>query len=181
MSGGAVVSAGALLIVLVMLPLARRWATREDALRASREQLNRLQVLVASENRLRRALDERNLAYRAASARLIAGTTPALAGSNLQVLLQRFADESAVQLDRVDVVGEPKADQSGLLAVPARFQGRGDIYGLVDFLYRIERGEKLLVIDELNVNAPFWISDTRQTLVWSVRLHGLHSASEAGP
>src|SRR2546426_5857478 len=51
-------------------------------------------------------------------------------------LFRSYADESSVQLDRVDVAGQPRADKPGLLATPVQLQGQGDIYGLVDFLDR---------------------------------------------
>src|SRR2546426_8570758 len=134
--GGAIVSVIGVAVVLLVLPFAQRWQAREAAYAASREQWVRLETLAASTDRLQRALDERKLARAADEARLVTGATPALAASVLQGLLQRYADESSVQLDRVDVAGQPRADKPGLLATPVQLQGQGDIYGLVDFLDR---------------------------------------------
>src|SRR5438445_13769842 len=186
--GGALVSATALVIVLVGLPLAHHWAAREAAYTASRERWLRLATLVASTDRLRRALDERKAAHAADEARLVTGATPALAASALQGLLQRYADESAVQLDRVDVASQPRPDKPGLLAIPVQLQGQGDIYGLVDFLYRLERGERLLVLDDVTLNAGLaWLPSAAfaggrqsQRLTWSIRLHGLYGAVARG-
>jgi len=183
--GGASVSAAALVIVLGILPFGRRWAAREDAYAASREQWVRLATLAASTDGLRRTLAEQQRAFAADVARLVSGATPALAASSLQGLLQRYADESAVQLDRVDVAGQPRPDRPGLVAIPVQLQGQGDIYGLVDFLYRLERGEKLLVVDDLTLNAGVaWMPSAgfaggsrSQRLTWSVRLHGLYGAA----
>ena len=185
---GAIVSAIALAVVLLVLPLAHRWAARELAYATSRDQWVRLATLAANTGRLRRALEERKLAFAAEQARLVTGATPALAASGLQGLLQRYADESAVQLDRVDVAGRPRPDAPGLLAIPVQLQAQGDIYGLVDFLYRLERGEKLLVVDDLTLNAGFaWMPTPAfaggrqsQRLTWSVRLHGLYGAAARG-
>jgi len=193
--GGALVSATALLIVLLGLPFAHHWAVREAAYTTSREQWLRLAALAANTDRLRRALDEQKSAYAADEARLVTGATPALAASALQGLLQRYADESSVQLNRVDVASQPRPDQSGLLAIPVQLQGQGDIYGLVDFLFRLERGDKLLALDELSLNAGFGpgfvpgfvptfgqrmrlrLVQAPQSLTWSLRLHGLYRAS----
>ena len=183
--GGASVSAAALVIVLGILPFGRRWAAREDAYAASREQWVRLATLAASTDGLRRTLAEQQRAFAVDEARLVSGATPALAASSLQGLLQRYADESAVQLDRVDVAGQPRPDRPGLVAIPVQLQGQGDIYGLVDFLYRLERGEKLLVVDDLTLNAGVaWMPSAgfaggsrSQRLTWSVRLHGLYGAA----
>jgi type II secretory pathway component PulM len=180
-AGGAAVSAIALFVVLLMLPFIHQWSAREAAIGASRDQWTRLQALVSGESRLRRALDTVRLAQQSVRARLLTGPTAAVAASNLQVLLQRYADESAVQLDRVDAVGEPEASREGLLAIPVRLQVHGDVYGLVDFLYRLQHGEKLLVTDELGVNAGLESTMGSQSLTWSVRLHGLYPASAQTP
>src|SRR6267143_3694222 len=57
--GGALVSATALLIVLLGLPLAHHWAVREATYTASREKWQRLAALTASTDGLRRAVDAR--------------------------------------------------------------------------------------------------------------------------
>jgi hypothetical protein len=165
-------------VTQVVLPFADRWAARERAYAASREQWVRLQGLVASEARLRQALDRERNVQRSSGNLLAPGTTPALAASGLQALLRRYAEESMLQLDRVDVAGQPKADRPGLLEIPVALQGQGDIYGLVDFLFRVQHGERLLVIDELLVNAgyarPLAQDGGVRALVWSLRAHGLY-------
>ncbi len=177
-SAGAAVSAAALAVSFLVLPLADRWETREAVHRASRAQWIRLQALVASEDRLRRALDQQRRAQRTSAEVLLTGATPTLAASNLQVLLQQYAEESMVELSRVDVAGEPKAARPGLLAIPVVLQGKGDVYGLVDFLDRVQHGERLLVVEELTVNArAAWMGDAG-VLTWSLRAHGLYSTSE---
>ena len=180
-AGGAAVSALALFVVLLGLPFARQWTAREASIAAGRDQWARLQALVSGESRLQRALDTLRLSQQSVRARLLTGTTPAVAGSNLQVLLQRYADESAVQLDRVDAVAEPEASREGLLAIPVRLQVHGDVYGLVDFLYRLQHGEKLLVTDELGINAGLESTLGSQALTWSVRLHGLYPVASQTP
>ncbi|PYP72474.1 MAG: hypothetical protein DMD41_08860 [Gemmatimonadetes bacterium] len=187
--GGALVSATALVLVLLGLPFAHRWAVREAAYRASREQWLRFAALTANTDRLRRALDERKLAHATGEARLVTGATPALAASALQGLLQRYADESSVQLNRVDVASQPRPAQPGLLAIPVQLQCQGDIYGLVDFLSRLEGGEKLLPLDELSLNAGYAMGyrsgsgprrdKAPQSFSWSLRLHGLYRAGGA--
>jgi type II secretory pathway component PulM len=194
--GGALVSATALMIVLLALPFAHHWVLREVAYAASREQWLRFAALAANTERLRRALGDGKVAHAADEARLVTGATPALAASSLQGLLQRYADESSVQLNRVDVASQPRPDHPGLLAIPVQLQCQGDIYGLVDFLSRLQRGEKLLAIDELSVNARFamdvsprlgprfgprsgprLVGTVPQSFSWSLRLHGLYRAA----
>lgn len=176
--GGALASAALLTTALVVLPLARRWAAREASYAASRAQWARLAGLADSTDRLRGARDTQGLAQRSDQARLVTGATPALAASSLQGLLQRYAEDAAVQLDRVDVAAQPRADRAGLLAIPVHLQGQTDVFGLVAFLYRLQASETLLVIDDLTVNAAVEGRDGRQTLMWAVRLHGLYRPAE---
>src|SRR5947207_5696755 len=81
-AGGATVSALALFVVLLALPFAHQWTAREASIGAGRDQWARLQGLVSGESRLRRALDTLRLSQQSVRARLLTGTTPAVAGSN---------------------------------------------------------------------------------------------------
>jgi hypothetical protein len=170
-----------LLVAGLGVPLAHRWAAREADYGARRDQWTRLVGLLANADRLRDVVTTRQLAFAADADRLVSGATPALAASTLQGLLQRYADESAVQFDRVDVAGDPHTLGSGLLAIPVQLQARSDVYGLVSFLYRLERGDKLLVIDELTLNAGLDGGGDEprgpQTLAWTLSVHGFYGGS----
>lgn len=172
---GVAIGAAALLVVFALLPIADRWAEREARYAASRDQLVRLKTLVASEAELRRALAEQQRVLGVSVGLLATGSTPALAASNLQALVQRYAEESVVQLDRIFVAGEAKPDSQGLMAIPVQLQGQGDIYGLVDFLFRLQHGEKLLVIDDMSVTGGLPHSDRREFITWSITMHGLYA------
>jgi hypothetical protein len=186
-AAGAAVSALALLVVLIVLPLRDRWEQREAEIAAKREQLARLRGLVASERAIREALAAQRRNRGPLSTRLLTGATPALAASELQLLIQRYANQSRVSLERVDVVGEPKPAEEGLPAIPVQLSGQGDIYGLIDLLYYLQHGEKLLIIDEIQVTSAQAFPETmeegtalptseRNLLQWSVRLHGPYIA-----
>ena len=179
MLAGVIVAGAALGLATLVLPFAKRWAAREATYAASSAQWARLAGLAAGTGVLRAARDDRRRTQGAEQARLIDGATPALAASTVQALLQRYAEESSVQLDRVDVAGQPRAEVAGLLAIPVLLQGQGDVYGLVEFLDRVQAGGALLVIDELTINAAAGPADDRQTLVWMARLHGLYRAPDA--
>lgn len=189
-AAGAAIALATLLGTQVVLPLADHWSTREQALGARLAEQARLRAVVASEPALRSSVAAERAAGRTTGSLLLAGATPALAASSLQVLLRRYAEESQIQLDRVDVAGQPKADQPGLLAIPVVLQGQGDIYGLVDLLFRLQHGERLLVTDELTVNAAFdrasfdasdSDSPSRAKLMsWTLRAHALYPAAQPG-
>ena len=183
--GGAIVSAVALVIAGVVLPFADHWAERQTSYAASRDQWVRLSTLVASADELKRALDAQRVAFAADEDRLVDGATPALAASTLQNVVQGYAEASAITLQRVDVAGEASKDKPGLLAVPVQLSGTSSVAGLVDFLSRLERGDKLLVLDEIEVNAGIdtpeaSINDVggqqQKTLTWTLKLHGLYAA-----
>jgi type II secretion system (T2SS) protein M len=173
--------AAALVVLTAALPLVRRWTAREAVYVTTRDQWARMAGLAAGIDQLRNTRDTQRQAQGTELARLVTGATPALAASGLQSLLQRFAEEHGVQLDRVDVATQPRPDRGGLLAIPAQLQGQSDITGLVDFLLRIQVSQVLLVIDELAVNAGTDGQDGRQTLIWTVRLHGLYRAEVPPP
>jgi hypothetical protein len=177
---GAAVSVAAVCITQIILPWSSRRADRETAYAVSSEQWIRLQTLVASKNDLRRAVVDEQRADQPLVALLTAGATPALAASSLQVLLRSFAEHSSVQLDRVDVAGQPTPDAPGLLAIPVMIQGQSDIYGLVAFLFRVQHGDRLLVIDEIAVNRGLMLAGSDRLLSWSLRVHGLYPASREG-
>jgi Type II secretion system (T2SS), protein M subtype b len=182
--GGAIVSAVVLVIAGVVLPFTDHWAERETAYAASRDQWVRLSTLYASTDRLKHALDAQRVAFAADEDRLVAGATPALAASTLQNVVQQYAGESAITLQRIDVAGEASKDKPGLLSIPVELSGTSGVGGLVDFLSRLERGDKLLVLDEIEVNAGIdtpeaSISDAggqqQKTLTWTLKLHGLYA------
>jgi hypothetical protein len=182
---GLAVSLAVIGVTQVVLPFADHWAARERSYAASRDQWARLQALVLSEGRLRQALELERNAQRNMGDVLAMGTSPALAASGLQALLRRYAEESMLQLDRVDVAGRPKADRRGLVEIPVTLQGQGDIYGLVDFIFRVQHGERLLVIDELLVNAgatqPGTQDSAARPMAWSLRAHGLYPGQLEAP
>jgi hypothetical protein len=186
---GAIVSAATLLLAGVILPFADHWSAREAAYAASRGQWVRLSTLVANTDQLRRALDAQRMAFAADEDKLVAGATPALAASTLQNVVQTYAGQSAVQLQRVDVAGEAHADKPGLVAIPVELSGTSSVGGLVDFLSRLEHGDKLLVLDEVAVNAGIdtpeaSINDVgggqTKFLTWTLKLHGLYAAADSG-
>lgn len=176
MAGGALVSVLVLLGVWVVQPLARRWQDQEAAIAAQDIRLSQLRTLVNSQTAVRQSVAERQGARVAVHRHLLTGSTPALAASNLQALLQGYADSSRVNLDRIDLVAEPgAAGDHGMPAIPVRLSGQGDVYGLTSLLNRLQFGEKLLLIDELSVNPVGMVGSKPDLLVFSIRLHGVYS------
>ena len=166
---GAAVSIVIVLATLVVLPFADRWSAREDQIALRRDETSRLRALIANEPQIQSALREAEAAHAALRARLVRGATPALAASDLQAVVQGYAAQNAVNVDRIDVVGQVAAD-SGPAMVPARISAQGDLYGLTGFLGDLQQGGKLLVIDELSVNAGARRADGTEPLNLSIGL-----------
>jgi type II secretory pathway component PulM len=180
--GGAAVSVVALLGVYLVAPLTSRWTGREAEIQLRAEQLARLKSLIDQEDAIRSAVDELREERRYAGRRLLEGNTAAVAASGLQQLINRYAEESRVPLDRVDVAGDLESEPTELLAIPARLAGRADIYGLVDLLFYLQQGEKLLVIDDLRVGTTRAVGPQADLVTWSIDLHGYYaSGSGVGP
>ena len=170
--GGA--SVLALLTVLLVIPQGRRCLDREDRIAMRSEQLARLEALISREDSVRQQLVDLRQARAGAARLLLAGETAAVAASSLQLLLNRYATESRVQLDRVDAVSRTAEAEGNIEEIPARVTVRGDIYGLVDLLFYLQHGEKLLVIDDLRVSGVRAGLRTENLLTVSVSLHGYY-------
>lgn len=172
-AGGGTVSIVAVLAVFVVLPGARQWLDREAEIELRAEQVARLQALIDREEAIRRRVGSLEEARATAGRRLLEGETAAVAASNLQVLLNRYASESRLVLDRVDAVTRRQGGD-GIVEIPARIAVRGDVFGLVDLLFYLQHGEKLLVIDDLRVDNARGAVTGDQLLSMSVSLHGYH-------
>jgi type II secretory pathway component PulM len=175
-AAGALVSVVALLAAWVILPFTRRWHDREATIAAEQTRLGQLRDLVSSETTLKQRVDSLQHARQRLRGRFLTGSTPALAASNLQALLQSYADSSRVSLERVDPVADPgTATANGLPSIPVRLSGQGDIYGVTALLGRLQGGEKLLAVDELSFNVVNGGTVKADLVVFSVRLHGVYS------
>ena len=177
-AGGTVVSVAALVGVYVVAPLAARWSEREAEIQLRAEQVARLKSLIEHEDDIRAAVESLREERSYAGRRLLEGNTAAIAASGLQQLINRYAEESNVSLDRVDVAGDLQPEASELIAIPARLSGRTDIYGLVDILFYLQQGEKVLVIDELRVGSTRASASSADLVTWSLDLHGYYASAQ---
>ncbi len=177
---GAVVTLVALTATYVVLPLARRWSDREARITLRAEQLSRLQGVLAEEAAIRASLGEAERQRREAEDRLLRGGTRAVAGSNLQLLLNRYATEAGMEVDRVDAVAAGAGDEA-VQRIPARITVRGDLRGLVELLSRVQEGTVLLAVDELSVSAATSARAGRDGLTATIGVHGFALSREGSP
>lgn len=148
--GGAVLAA-ALLVTTVILPTVARWRDREAMIDALQRQRSQLIALGTQRAALESALESRRMQAETLPVRLVRGRTPALAASALQSLLQEYASASRVSVTRLDLASTPDSG-AATPTIPAIVAATGDIYGLADFLARLEHGGRLLEVTELSVS-----------------------------
>lgn len=161
---GAAVGALALLLAFGVLPYARRWQQREAVIAARREQLARLRGLERSTAALVTAARAREST---ATWRVLQARSAPLAASALQAAVQRWADESLLLVQRLDVAAA-EGDSTGD-AVPASLTAVGDLHGVADFLGRL-RGGTVVEVREIAIAASSAAAGPREPLELSVTL-----------
>ena len=137
-------------------PLGRRWSEREEAIRLSRDRVERLRGLAARKGEVLQAATIRDSAMGAMPRRLLRGRTAALAASELQRILQEYAHLSRVSINRLDVASEDRTGEAATLgggALPANISAVSDIYGLADLLARLQHGTVVLEVSEVGATS----------------------------
>lgn len=143
----------AMLFAYGVLPFARRWSAREELIATRAAQVARLRWLAEHESTLREsAADRIARATGVGRPRLLAGRSPALAASALQTLVQGYADEAGITVRELNVAGAPDSNSSGAEAIPATVSAVGDIWGVSDFVSRLQHGTTLIDIREIGVS-----------------------------
>lgn len=179
-AAGAAVSAVAVLVSWVVVPQLLRWSEREALIDLRTDQLARLQEVVVQEEALNGRLADLESEWRRGQALLLSGGTRAVAGSALQLLLNRYVAEAGMELERVDALG-PSTERGALREVPARLTVRGDLSGLLYLLVRVQEGDVLLAVDELRVSAIPGPAGTQERIAATLALHGYARTSEMVP
>ncbi len=150
-AAGAGVIAVAAMVVLGILPAARRWSEREQLISATRERLARLESIAGRESGLVDAARAWDARLDEAGVRVVRARTVALAASGLQSLVRDYASSSVVSVTRLDAAGLPVVREGTAMALPATISAQGDIYGVADFLRRLQHGPWLLEITDLSI------------------------------
>ena len=148
---GAGVVGVAAVFVFGVLPLGRHWSERESLIAARRERLARVESIVGREGELAqaaRALDER---LNAGGTRLLRARSVSLAASAVQAMVRDYAQSSAITVTRLDAAGEPVSSGMASVALPATISAQGDIYGIADFLRRLQHGPWLLELHDFTI------------------------------
>lgn len=131
---------------LALRPAIGRWNDREELIGRKRDELARIRAIAASEPSLRAATAQGAMP----TTRALRGRTRALAGAELQALLQAWADSAGVTVTQLDVVSaaDSAATDPG---VPGTISGIGELRSVARFLDRLQHGAVMLETASLSI------------------------------
>ena len=147
---GATVVAVAAIVTLVLVPLGRRWSEREALIAVTRNHLARVEAIIGHEAELAAATRRIEARLDAGGTRLVRARSMSLAAAAVQSMVREYASASVVTVTRLDAAGEPLASGS-TVAIPATLAAQGDIYGIADFLRRLQHGPWLVEITDFSI------------------------------
>jgi hypothetical protein len=82
--------------------------------------------------------------------RIVRARSTALAAAQLQSMVREYAVASVVSVTRLDAAGAPVAS-GGTISIPATISAQGDIYGVAEFLRRLQHGSWLVELTDLSI------------------------------
>lgn len=144
--GVAIVAGG---YVYLVEPTLQR--TREEAtlIVAREEVLTKRRALVAQRQAYRAKLEDVSRTVAQESTRLLSGSTPPLAASELQKLVKELAGQAGVEVRSERIL--PVVEHGNLLEIPLEITVAGGIREIVSLLYHLEGTPKLLILKELKI------------------------------
>lgn len=148
---GATIVAVAAIVVLVLLPLGRRWNEREALIAVTRQHLARVSSIVGHEAELAEATRILESRLEASGIRLVRARTLPLAASAIQSLVRDYAQASVVTVTRLDAAGSPIEGGGSGVAIPTTIAAQGDIYGIADFVRRLQHGPWMLELTDFTI------------------------------
>ena len=137
------------LVISPLLDLKDSWAQELDQ---KARLLHRYKTLEKDKQLVSRALDNMQKTLLRVEGQLLPGTNPAVASADLQEILKNLTKTLGVQVTSTKVL--PPQESGAYLEVPIEVQMTCTTDQLVTMLYRLEHHEKLLLITELDINAP---------------------------
>lgn len=148
--GAAVVGITAV-VILGVLPLGRHWSERESLIAARRERLARVESIVGRERALAEAARALDARLDAGATRMVRARSLPLAASAIQAMVRDYAQSSVITVTRLDAAGAPVSTDAANVALPATISAQGDIYGIADFLRRLQHGHWLVELTDFTI------------------------------
>jgi general secretion pathway protein M len=153
---GQILAVGIAVLALVLLwlgavaPLLSWYGGQADALSAAQLQLAHMQGLQASLPALRARLAA-SAALPASDAVLLAGSSDAIAGANLQAQLNTLAGQAGTSLDSVESIAAQQVGGLRRIGVTVSLNATWPV--LTAFLTAIDTAQPRMIVDNLNVTA----------------------------
>jgi type II secretory pathway component PulM len=152
-----IVGAGTILVlVLVYIVIVASFLDSKKELGEKLTQTSRLlqeyRTILADESTYREQLQARRGDMIAVNRLLLSGNTSSLAAADLSNKIRAFADESGVSITRETVQQPNEVDHHQQITIQLNMSC--DVIGLRDILKRVERDANLLIIRNLEINAP---------------------------
>lgn len=147
---GAALLLPALLFVLVVQPYLRALSGVRDEVGRQRELLARELGVVAEARLYPQVLDSVEVGIRAESPRLFGGRDPLAATADLADYVGESAALSRILVERSET-REPESAGEELVALRVELQAAGDLQGILTFLRRLERGDRLVRVERVAI------------------------------
>ncbi|MBA3466677.1 MAG: hypothetical protein H0T21_04655 [Gemmatimonadaceae bacterium] len=144
------IAALALSVAFVLSPFYRKWNLQEAQINASSDRLFRLRRLIEDQDALYRTLSgmERSSGV---NGRLVSARTVSLASSELQRVMQMYAEQSKVSIDRLEFSAAADSAGDASSGIPLTISAVGDIYGITGFLSALRSGTPVVEVRELTL------------------------------
>jgi hypothetical protein len=140
-------------IIEPLLDLQDRWG-QEVAQRG--QLLSRYRALQENREAVNQSLEKLRAALAQTEGALLVGPNPAVAAADLQELFKNLTKKFEVQVTSTKVL--PFREAGPYLEIPLQVQFTGNIEPLLAIVYELENNQKLLMVSELEVNAPRWMA-----------------------
>ena len=139
-----------MLVAAFAVPWANRISALDETIASHQDQLQRYRRLVATLPALQAELDKtrNNDAFKAF---YFKATTPALAGAQLQGLLQEIVNGASGRLISTQILPEEKQEDPARVRV--RTQIQGSTTTLLEVLYQIEQARPFLFVERLSIRS----------------------------
>ena len=137
-----------------VVPWGEKFMTSGDDLRMAEKKLRREKDMLASAPLVEAQVKGLQARLDAEEQKLLPGTDPNQATAQLQQWIAQRASEQKVELLRTDFIeAKPYADD--YMRVPVRLEMIGPITQVVQFINAMTHGDRIVSVDELNVNSGY--------------------------
>ncbi|HLC42134.1 MAG TPA: type II secretion system protein GspM [Methylomirabilota bacterium] len=133
----------------VVEPLRTRIATDQERIPVREKILAKARQTIAQKELLRRELEELSHTIDEAKTKLLPGSTPALAASELQTRVKGFSADTGVEVRSERVL--PTVERGELLEVPLEITVSSGIRELASLLDRLQSADNLLTLSDVKV------------------------------